>query len=711
VHFADIHGMKRLWPAVLCLMLHTAAAQGQTARSDMERADSVLHVLGGSLTDQQRVSALCQLSYLYLGNNNDSAFAAASRAHALAVRTKDASGLLRSLRFKADALYRLGNREEAMALNREALRVPTGDADRVYRGYVHRQLGIGHYHRAEYDSALSEFFQALELFTHDSMKRDRANVLNNIGNVYYFTSKDRAIDYYEQSLAIHRQMGNREGMASQYGNIGLLLIAKGDTAKAIEYSERSLSINEDLGFRSNIATSLVNLAYAYEAFGRYDRAIPVAERSLELRRGLNDLKGIAVSTIMLGNIYNAQGNYAKALPYLEEGAALAAQQELRAYEWETLKTLADIHVRQGNLRKAVELYPRVLAIKDSIYQKESAEQMAKMEGLYQAQKDGKVLLLEQQSEINELQLRRRTTYLAAATVVTFVLGLMSLFIFFAYRSKARSNAQLEVKNRLIHEQKQEVDIRNREIMQSFDYARRLQDAVMPNTTALKALFPESFLLYLPRDVVSGDFYWMTAHKGILYLAVGDCTGHGVPGAMLSVIGLNSLNRCISDLGLTRPKDVLTQMTLDLLLTFEGSESQVRDGMDIALCAIDPATMTLTFAGANNPVWIARQGAMTVLKGDRRAVGFHDSSAGFSQQEVQLAPGDVVYLFSDGFQDQIGGAQGRKYLTRRFREQLQSLSTLPLAEQGQRLQQEFATWRGTGEQTDDVCVVGVQIRKA
>jgi ligand-binding sensor domain-containing protein/serine phosphatase RsbU (regulator of sigma subunit) len=298
----------------------------------------------------------------------------------------------------------------------------------------------------------------------------------------------------------------------------------------------------------------------------------------------------------------------------------------------------------------------------------------------------------------------------------FYLILLALIVYAAVALRTRSlrlrqrelEATVVERTAEVVREKREVERQNHEMLESINYARRLQEAVMPSTGALGNVLPESFLLYLPRDIVSGDFYWVGRSNGIVYLAVGDCTGHGVPGAMLSVIGLNSLSHCLNDMGLTRPKDVLMQMTLDLLLAFEGSAATVRDGMDIALCALDPVHMTLTYAGANNPLWVARGDEMIQLKADRRPVGFHDRELPFTQQELALLPGDCIYLFSDGFQDQMGGPDGKKFMTRKFRDLLHLHSPKPMQDQKKALLDAFTSWRGHESQTDDICVMGVRV---
>jgi len=306
----------------------------------------------------------------------------------------------------------------------------------------------------------------------------------------------------------------------------------------------------------------------------------------------------------------------------------------------------------------------------------------------------------------------QTWWARSGGTVILVAGLMA-FVKGRERILKKQNLKLEqtVTERTaeVVEEKKKVEEKHYALTESIVYAQRLQAAVMPPQEAVRTLFPDSFLLFLPRDVVSGDFYWCEERDGIRYVAVGDCTGHGVPGAMLSIIGLNGLNRALNELNITAPAEFLTQLTHDIHTSFERSDKTVRDGMDLSLCAIDTAAMKVTFCGANNPLWIARNGEILIFKPNRRPVGFHDiEGVGFKQEEVKLQKGDILYLMSDGYQDQLGGEHYRKLMTKVFRNRLTELSALSLQEQHAMLISELDSWKGTYKQTDDVCVMGIRI---
>jgi serine phosphatase RsbU (regulator of sigma subunit)/Flp pilus assembly protein TadD len=690
--------MKRIFTLLLvvaCLSVSKLWAQ-------RAEADSLLRVAKKATADAQRLPLYNRLSEQFLKLNPDSAQLFADKAVQIAVKQKQPNQHAVALMNRAKAIAKGGNDAAAVSVFRQALAVPRGASNDTIKGNILRELGVVYTHLAYYDSALFELFSALEVFNGKGMEKNRAAIFNNIGNAYYFTkNRKEAIRYYQESLEIQKKLNNQDGMAKQYGNLGLIFVAEKDTAKAIEYSIRSLSYFEKLGNKSSIATSQVNLAHAYSEFKKFDLAFPYARLSLKLRKELGDKKGIALSTIILGAIYMEMKDYEKAIPLLTEGVAMVHNLRLRSYEWEAMKNLAFCYSATGNHKLAALLYPKALEIKDTIYREESSEQIAQMEALYQTQKDGKVKLLEQEAEINELQLRKRATYLAAAAAITFLLGIMSLMAFFAYRSKSKINSILERKNHLIEAQK-------KEITDSIRYAENIQRALLPHADVLQAVFPDSFLIHRPKDIVSGDFYWIYDFPDRVYFAVVDCTGHGVPGAFMSFIGTSALNRAITDLGLITPSDILSSLSDQVSETLRsGQGADVKDGMDLALCCYFKQTGELHYAGAYNPLWVMRNGEMEIIRANKQPVGNMSSHSPFTNHILNVSAGDAVYLFSDGFADQFGGAHDKRIGSAKFRSTLLAMKTKSLKEQGIALAAYFDAWKGTAEQVDDVCVMGVR----
>ncbi len=267
-------------------------------------------------------------------------------------------------------------------------------------------------------------------------------------------------------------------------------------------------------------------------------------------------------------------------------------------------------------------------------------------------------------------------------------------------------------------QKEEVERQSRKVVDLYNnvtdsirYAKRLQESILPPEKRMEAMLPNTFVYYRPKDIVSGDFYWMDRMGGKVILAAVDCTGHGVPGAFMSLIGHNGLNQVVKEKGQTRPAEILFELNR---LAYEAlhkdrGESMVRDGMDLALCTLDLSSLELQFAGANNPLYVVREQHLLQFPGNKNAIGSLEmNSNDFTDHTIQLQPGDMVYLFSDGYADQFGGPKGKKYMYRKFRELLVQISTEPTPKQRVMLHEEFNAWRGAHEQVDDILVMGFRV---
>lgn len=254
---------------------------------------------------------------------------------------------------------------------------------------------------------------------------------------------------------------------------------------------------------------------------------------------------------------------------------------------------------------------------------------------------------------------------------------------------------------------QESEAKTKEIISSINYAERIQRASLPSTSLLEETLRDGFIFYQPKDIVSGDFYWIEEKENVTYFAVADCTGHGVPGALLSVLCSNSLSRAINEMGLTEPSKVLDQTVILLEGFFSKSDNQVRDGMDIALCRLDKTTNELQYAGANRPLYFFHKGKFNEIKADRQPIGSYEHRKPYTNHTLQLVSGDSVYLFSDGIVDQFGGEKSKKFTSRRLKELLHEIKDHSMEEQGERIAEKLESWRGTNESIDDVCVLGVR----
>lgn len=319
----------------------------------------------------------------------------------------------------------------------------------------------------------------------------------------------------------------------------------------------------------------------------------------------------------------------------------------------------------------------------------------------------------------ELRIIVKTKF--AVSVYAIVLYIISFIVLFfiifrsqtrAFRNLARQFRERERIAEQLMAQKEELALKNKNITDSINYAQRIQSALMPSEKQFKSIFPDSFILHIPRDIVSGDFYWINEVKDNIFIAAVDCTGHGVPGAFVSIIGFELFRKMTNIEGIKKPSEILNSLNKDFQEVFGDVENiTLKDGMDVAFCSLNRKTKMLEFSGAFNPLYLIRDNSIIEVKGDRNSVGldhpeYLDSE--FTNHAIQLHSGDIFYIFSDGFADQFGGPEGKKYKYRRFRHLLLALHHLPMKRQHDYLYKSITEWKGDLDQVDDILVIGIKI---
>jgi tetratricopeptide (TPR) repeat protein len=598
-----------------------------------------------------------------------------------------------------------GNYPEAIKNHLASLKIKEEIGNRSGMASSYANIGIVHQYQGNYPEAMKNHLAALKIEEEIDDRNGMAGAYNDIGNIHFYQGNyPEAMKNHLAALKIREEIGDRRGMAFSYSNIGNIHISQGNYSEAMKNHLAGLIIREEVGHRSGMASSYENIGGIHFYQGNYPEAMKNYLAALKIREEIGDRRGMSFSYLNIGIQNNKLGNHGDARKWLNKGLLLAAETGEKDNIKDLYIALTRLDSTTGNWRGAYFNHLQYILYRDSLFNEENTKQLTRLEMQYEFDKKEAITKAEQEKKdaIATEQLRRknqqRNAFIGGFALMLWLAGVS----YRSYRVKKYDNT-------IITAQKEKVEKQNEAILASLEYAKKLQQAVLPPDKVVKEFFADSFLLYLPRDIVSGDFYWMESRNSISYFAVGDCTGHGVPGAMLSVMGLNGLNRALNELHITQPADLLTQLTKDLHDAFERSEATVRDGMDMSICALDTANRKLTYAGANNPLWIARNGEIIVHRPNKRPVGFHDMQGeGFSQEEIELKKGDIIYLFSDGYADQLGGPKGMKMMTKMFRSRLAEISRLPMAEQREQLFADLDAWRGAVHHTDDVCVMGVRV---
>jgi serine phosphatase RsbU (regulator of sigma subunit) len=356
--------------------------------------------------------------------------------------------------------------------------------------------------------------------------------------------------------------------------------------------------------------------------------------------------------------------------------------------------------------KALQYYKRGKELEDSLQNADKLKSLADIESKYESEKKDKEISLlgELQKAKDEEISKQRTINIIIACGLLLVL-VLSFFIFRQYSQKKKANNLLETQNQLIVE-------KNRNITDSINYAKVIQNALLPQEQDFISLFSSAFIVFKPKDIVSGDFYWFTEKHGKKIVAAVVCTGHGVTGAFMSMIGITFLNEIINEKGITTPAEVLGEMRnrVKASLKQRGLEGESKDGMDMALLCFDADQKTVEYAGANNSLWRVKANAeFEEINPDKRPIGYYKGQGlPFTNHRIELNKGDALYIFTDGFADQFGGPKGKKFKYKQLKELLVKIHNDPMQQQKTILNNTFEEWRGNMEQTDDICLIGLKI---
>jgi serine phosphatase RsbU (regulator of sigma subunit)/ActR/RegA family two-component response regulator len=518
----------------------------------------------------------------------------------------------------------------------------------------------------------------------------------------------KAIENFLKAIKSNEDLGNTNAVKSICANIGLIYSDIGDYEQALLFLRKSLRINEKQGKKTEVLSDLVNIAQILQIQRNYTESNENLLKVVTLAQEFSDYNSLKNAYASLSENYDKMNNLDKSKEYFDLASALKTliqKEEIKKIETKVKVVEAESNAKDLELKS-----------KDQKIQKITKEQQLTLD------------LLNKEKELNDLrkkehEAKERINRLIIISLVSFLLVvLISLFfIFKQFRAKKKAFRMLEESNKQITEQKKEIELQRdiatnqkKKITDSIYYAKRIQNAVLPPVTAFEKVLPEHFLLYRPRDIVSGDFYWMTEKEGIVIIAAADCTGHGVPGAFMSMLGIAYLNDIVNKIAFNKhirslqANEILNQLREHVITSLHqtGKSTETKDGMDIALCIIDFEHKLLQYAGAHNPVYIIRKGELTHIEADKMPIGiYRTANVPFSNHEIKLEKDDLIYIFSDGYYDQFGGQTNTKMFSQRFRKYLLEIHDKPLKEQKQLLEDYYETWKGSNEQVDDVMVLG------
>ena len=622
----------------------------------------------------------------------------------------------------------LGEPQKALEYYQKELKINLEEKDKETIADSYNNIGVMYDNKGDIPKTLDYYFKSLTMHTEIGNKQGMALLLNNIGSVFK-TQKDypKALENYNKSLKLKEEIGDKKGIAISYNNIGFIyktqaLELKEKHAegwdsllkKAVSYYQKSLKMREELGDKRAIANILNNIGVIYDDADDLDKALQYYSKALKLRQEISNKQGICSSLNAVGGIYRKQGHYSIAEQNTLQSLALAREIGYPKEISDAAETLFQIYRDQNNGMKALEYYRLYDEMKDSLNNTETQKAGVKKQLEFEfTQKEAFTKAEQEKKDVLAAEEKRRQTIIRNAFIVGFLLVFaLVLLVFRSYRQKQKANSLLEEKNMLIAEQKSIVEEKHKEITDSINYAERIQRSFLASEELLLENLKEYFVFFQPKDIVSGDFYWSSKlSNGQFALAVADRTGHGVPGAIMSILNITCLEKAVEEKQLTAPAEILNHTRTKIIerLKKDGSAEGGKDGMDCSLISFDFKNQALTYAAANNPIWIIRNKEIIELSSDKMPVGKHDKDQqSFTQHTVNIETGDVVYAITDGMPDQFGGPKGKKFMYKQLKELLVSITHLPMNTQKEKLEQALNDWKSNLEQVDDVTLVGIRI---
>lgn len=637
-------------------------------------------------------------------------------------------------------------------------------------------IGVVYDEQGDYPKALDCYLKALRMNEKLGDKNGTAINLVNIGIVYGEQNDyTKALHYFFKALSINEQLGDKNKIATNLGNIGNACLMQAHNPnlypverdsllnKALGYFLKSVTMSEEFGDKNGMARDLGNIGSVYQQqasvagtagrqAGLYKKALRYYLRALRMSEELGIKNGMATQLLRMGEVYFAQKKHIHAYRYLRRSLRLSKEigalnivsdnyrQLSELYAHSTLPLIPTplsnstigrraLSVEQMRLH-ALELYKQHIIYRDSLMNEEKIKKIVQMQMQYEYDKKEIAAKTEQEKKnaAAEAEANRQRLFfwlLATEAITVSVIGIII----------ARSLKVTRKQKTVIEAQKALVDEKNKQITDSINYAKLIQEAILPVSGEIKQFLPGLFIFFQPKDVVSGDFYWyrkIETQQGNHHhlLAAADCTGHGVPGALMSMIGYSLLNEIVNEKKETQPGSILTLLNKEIRKALPQETTEIKDGMDIALISLEfsvselqpnnnygqeTPNCKLQYAGANRPLWIVRKkesennSELIEIKPTRNSIGrFTEAHKVFEQHTITLNPGDTVYIFSDGFADQFGGEKGEKFMIKRLKELLLSIQHETMNRQQKIVYTTIEEWRGSSSQVDDMLVIGLRV---
>jgi serine phosphatase RsbU (regulator of sigma subunit)/tetratricopeptide (TPR) repeat protein len=668
--------------------------------------DSLLSQIKHDKIDSNKAKNYLIISEFYLGHDDKKALHYAKLGHDLSVKSGYKNGLAKSFFCFGLANVYSSNNKGAIENFKKSYILFEELKNYSQVAAILNNLGILHENESNYTKAIEYYFKSLRINKKIKNYSTMAANLNGIASVYgILGEKTKALQYFKKAYRVNKKTNNLNWQSINLSNIGSIYFEQENLKDALKYFLKAYEINKILKDAYNLALVHTNIASVYTLQKDFDLSYKHYKESIKYNREIENDYELSATFKSFSEMYfdkynfvasEKEINFQLAKKYLDSALFLANKMN-------NINILSRIYYQRSkmnaiskNYKQSLEDYKLYSKLKDSIFNTDNKNKFTQITMQHDFDQKEAKIKFEHDKKITENKNKLNLVGLGLIISVMF-----SVIVFFQ-RNKIKKEKKIVDEKNVIIEHK------NREILDSITYAKRIQSAILPQPKLVKEFLEDSFILYKPKDIVAGDFYWLEVVGDTVLFAAADCTGHGVPGAMVSVVCNNGLNRAVREYGLKEPNEILDKTRQLVVEEFEKSDEEVKDGMDISLCALNTSTNQLFWSGANNPLWILRNGEIMEYKADKQPIGKHFDAKPFSLVEVQLKKNDIIYIFTDGFQDQFGGPKEKKFRVAQMRELFLTLTSKTMEEQRKIIDESFENWKGDLEQVDDVCVIGVRI---
>lgn len=699
--------------SLLTLLLCSFIMHGQVAVADYKQTPRFKK-------DTGRINAMLKQGFDFaLNGHTDKAMALALRGQVLSQRAGYLQGICKGMNVQSYTLNRQGNYDSALVLLKRALIIGERLNDSSLISSSTLYMANAYSSKGDHPTAIGYYFKGLKL---EEKLRTPINIhfyLNGIG-VLFTTQKNyaRGLEYLLKARDAADRTNNQKYFSTIYNNIGwrYMLMGKNDSAKyfldlAIQYCEKS-------GNLYALTFPLHNLGELFVTLKQYNKAYQNTIRSYEISKAQGFKDRMVANLITLGDIDLRQNKFASTENYLKQGLALSQQIQAKIHIKDVSLLLANLYEKQGDFDKAYHFYELFSTTKDTIMNQKNSKVITEMNIKYNTEKkEQEIELLRKNEDIQKLELAKKKDQLNTQQTLTISIGsgfilllIVACLLFSQYQLNKKANKELQNTYNLIEEKNNLIEKSNSTITDSLLYAKRLQDAILPPDSDLQEHFSDDFFVfYQPSQIVSGDFYWHSYQQDKIIFVVADCTGHGVPGAFMSMIAHTLLNEIVNERKITDTVKIAKLLDEKIIYALNQHEgSQKYDGMDISICCIDKRNREIKFTGAHHSMYI-NDGKLQKIKGDPHSIGgaHHRNTKNFTSKKIKYEPGLQLYFMTDGYVDQSGGPENKRFSSKQFESLLITIQYEPMNIQKTILERSFEEWKRESKQRDDVLVAGIK----